>query len=262
MADDEGAQEPRPRELEDRTALITGGSSGIGKATATTLAEAGARVMIGYRSRKQEAEALAKELGSERAAAQQLDVARVESVRAAVQACATHFSGPDILVNTATYANPKAWKAPLAELSLPDWQRTLDVDLTGTFLCAQQAAEQLSATGKGAIVNFSSSAAVEGDPDTLLYNAAKMGVIGLTRSLARSMAPAVRVNAIAPGSIRTGWVDSWGLSEEEVAELAKEVPLKRIGTPEEVARAVLYLVSDRSKHVTGQTLFVDGGMHD
>ncbi len=247
-------------ELAGRVAVVTGGSRGIGRETAKTLAAAGARVVATYSTNREGAEEGIRGLGAGRAIAAKADVTDPGSVDRLVADTLARFGRLDILINAASYASPKAWKAPLHALSLEEWDRTIAVDLTGTFLTCRAAAPHLGKGGVGAIVNFSSSAALQGDTDTLLYNAAKVGVVGLTRSLARSLAPSVRVNAIAPGSIQTDWVETWGLREEEVKALADEVPPRRLGTAAEVARVILFLVSDRARHITGQTLVLDGGM--
>ncbi|MBI4363104.1 MAG: 3-oxoacyl-ACP reductase FabG [Euryarchaeota archaeon] len=249
------------RELQGRVAIVTGGAQGIGRAICTTLARQGARLVINYRTSEREARRLARDLGKfSEAAALRGDVSDPGDVQRMVSAARREFGRVDILVNNASYSSPASWKASLEDLSLAEWERTLQVDLKGTLLCSKAVAPFMRRQRRGKIVNFTASSALWGDPETLLYAAAKMGIVGLTRAMARSLAPHIQVNAVAPGSVRTRWVEEWRLTRRDLDSILRSTPAGRIGEPEEVAEVVLFLASDRSDFVTGQTWIVDGGV--
>lgn len=240
---------------------MTGGSRGIGRAVSLALAREGARVAVNYRSSEQEARALVRRLRAHGPAkAVRADVSSPREVEAMVEAVRRKFGRIDILVNAASYSSPRGWKVRLEDLDVGEFMRTIEVDLKGTLLCCRAVAPLMRKQRRGKIVNFASAAAIAGDPTTLLYAGAKMGIVGLTRALAREMAPHVRVNAVAPGSIRTGWLEGWRLTARDRKELLGEIPLRRIGEPEEVAEVVRFLASPRSDFITGQTWVVDGGV--
>lgn len=249
------------QDLRERVALVTGGSRGIGRAVCLALARDGALVAVNYRSSEREARALARRLRAHSPAdAFRADVSSPRAVAAMVEAVRRRFGRIDILVNAASHSSPRGWKARLEDLDPGEFMRTVEVDLLGTLLCCQAVAPLMRRQKYGKIVNFASAAAIAGDPTTLLYAGAKMGVVGLTRPLARELAPSIRVNAVAPGSIRTGWLKEWKLTARDRAGLLEETPLRRIGEPEEVAEVVRFLAGPRSDFITGQTWVVDGGM--
>lgn len=250
------------RELAGRVAVVTGGASGIGRAVCLALGRAGAAVMVNYYRSQQAAASLVEELDRyTRAQAIQADVADPSRVRALCEATIAEFGRVDILVNNASYSSRSSWKVPLEEIDVGEWERTIQVDVRGTFLCSKVFGPVMVRQGDGRIINFSSGAALGGDPTTALYGAAKTAIVGLTTALARLLAPAVRVNAVAPGSVRTAWIEDWGVSGEDQAALLEEIPLRRVAEPEEIAEVVLFLASDRSRFVTGQTLIADGGVY-
>lgn len=246
-------------DLRGQVALVTGGSRGIGRAVCAALAGDGARVAVNFRTSEREARDLVRRLGP-RAGAFRADVASPREVEAMVSAVRRKWGRIDILVNAASYSSPRGWKVRLEEMDPAEVERTLQVDLMGTFHCCRAVAPLMRRQRRGKIVNFASAAAIGGDPTTLLYAGAKMGIVGLTRALARELAPRIQVNAVAPGSIRTGWLEGWGLSARDLAGLRAEVPLGRIGEPEEVAEVVRFLAGPRSDFITGQTWIVDGGV--
>ena len=249
-----------------RRALITGGASGFGLAIAEALLGRGAVVAIGDidRDRLQAAE---RDLNSGNLLAIELDVTSPQSAAAAVAACKARFGGLDTLVNSAGVI---AFN-PLTEISEAEWDRVIDVDLKGTFLCCQAAAELLCASGRGRIVNIGSDAAKVGFPMLAHYCAAKFGVVGLTKVLAGELAPSqVTVNCVCPvGVSGTGmgqkvldWkLEATGMQPQEIlAATAADIPLQRNPTVQDVVNAVLFFISDEAAFLTGSTLDVDGGM--
>lgn len=247
--------------LAGKVAVVTGAARGIGAEICRRLNRDGATVAFTYLTSEPEAKALEKQLSENNPArGLRVDVSDPRQVPPLFHDVYREFRRVDYLVNNASYNVPGLWKVPLEILRIDDWDRLLAVDLTGTFLCCRAAAPLMRKSGGGVIVNFASSAALLGDETTWAYNAAKVGVVGLTRSLARLLAPQIRVNAIAPGSIDSGWVKKWSLSAKDIQDLKRTTLLRRIGTPGDIAGVVAFLLSDRASYVTGQTLCVDGGM--
>lgn len=225
--------------LRGRRALITGGGRGIGLAIARAFAAEGADVAVNFRkTRPPEFHAV------------QGDVSK--DARAIVAKAAKQLGGLDILVNNASHSFTGSFNVPLEKVDEAQWRHVLDVDLTGTLLCSKHAAPHLRKRG-GAIVNFASASAMVGDASMIVY-AAKAGVVGLTRTLAKALAPRVRVNAVAPGSVDSGWIERWKLSPRDVKALG------RVGTSEEIAALTVFLASDDARFITGQTIVADGGV--
>ena len=242
-----------------RVAVVTGGASGIGRAIATALAGAGAAVVVADVS-SAAADETAQELskGGRRAIAVATDVSSEGDVARMAKAAIDRFGRLDLLVNCA--GNLPAQK-PVVDLSEAEWRSLLDVHLTGTFLCCRAAMEHVAKAG-GSIVNLSSSYAFKGRPNGADYSAAKAGIFGLTRVVASELAPQATANALAPGPIDT---PRWraGLSEDELAakrtKRMKDVPLGRLGAPEDIADAALFLLGPSARWITGQVLHVNGG---
>jgi glucose 1-dehydrogenase len=255
------------RPLDGFRALITGASSGIGRAIAQCFAAAGAAVLLNYYSHPDEAEKMVRDIKAQggRAVAAKGDISKPEQCKALFDTMAKEFGGIDILAaNAGIQAD-----ALVADMALEQWQRVIDVNLTGQFLCAQMAVRHFRNQGLdtsrspalGKII-FTSSVHEEIPwAGHVNYAASKGGLKLLMESLAQELAPEkIRVNSIAPGAIKTAINEQAWQTEEASQELLKLIPYGRIGVPEDVAKAAVWLACDESDYVTGTTLFVDGGM--
>ncbi len=234
--------------LEGKTALVTGGSRGIGKAIALELARAGAAVVVGYRSGKDEAEAVAAETGGR---AVQADVSDAASALALVEAA----GDLDILVNNAGLTRDGL----LARMPDDDWRVVLETNLSSVFYTCRAVTRPMMKKRAGAIVNISSIVGVHGNGGQTNYAASKAGMIGFTKSLARELGGRnVRANVVAPGYVRTQLTDV--LPEAATAAMLEQTPLSRLGEPADIAGAVRFLCSDEASFITGEVLLVDGGL--
>ncbi len=239
--------------LDGKVALVTGASRGIGRAISAELAAAGARVMLS--SRKQEAlEQAAAGIDGETAVFA-AHAGRPEEADACVAATVEHFGGLDILVNNAA-TNP--YMGPTMGIDVARFDKTVEVNWRGPLVWAQCAWRAAMGERGGVILNISSVGGMTVEPSIGVYNGTKAALLHLTRQLAKELAPGVRVNAIAPGLVKTDMARAlWEPNEEAIAA---HVPLHRLGEPEDVARAAAFLCSDASSWITGTTLTVDGGM--
>ena len=245
-------------DLSGRVALITGASRGIGSAIAEILAEHGAQVVLS--SRKQadlDAEAdRINGLYPERATAIAAHSGRPEDLEKLVQATMERFSRIDILVNNAA-TNP--YFGPVLGAELSAWDKTFEVNLRGVFLLTKLVYEASMESRGGAIVNVASIGGIRPGLGLGVYNVTKAGVIMLTKQLARELGGTVRVNAVAPGLIKTRFAEAlWG-NQEILDRVLAQNPMARIGVPDEVAAGVLFLVSDAASYVNGEVLVIDGG---
>ena len=243
--------------LEGKVALVTGASRGIGKAIALLLAENGADVAVNFAGSTAAAEAVAAEIEKmgRKAILVQGDVSQTEVCAEMVDKVVKEFGHIDILVNNAGITRDTL----LLRMKEEDWDAVLNTNLKGVFNCTKAAVKYMAKQRSGSIVNISSVVALMGNAGQANYAAAKAGILGFTRSVAKEMAArGIRVNAVTPGFIKTDMTSV--LSEKVVAAMEASIPLARLGEPEDIAKAVLFLVSDNAAYITGQTLHVDGGM--
>lgn len=238
--------------LRDQVALVTGAGKRIGRAIALTLARAGADVIVHYHQSRAGAQATAQEIAAlgVRAVALRADVSRPRQIAALFRAVEKHFGRLDLLVNNAGIFFPRKWD----EIDANDWDRVLDANLKGPFFCAQAAARLMMRQGRGNIINISSLGGLQAWPGYMHYCASKAALISLTRSLAKALAPAIRVNSVAPGTIL--------FPEEERTAVFRKIiratPLRKAGEADDIAQTVLFLAT-HSGFITGQVFAVDGG---
>lgn len=251
--------EAQHKTLAGRKALITGANSGIGEAIARRFAAAGAAVVVNYRSRPEGAQKIVEDIVSAggEAIAIQADVGSAADIEAMFAEMFARFGGIDILVNNAGIINDSAF----LDMSIENWDKVIGINLRGAFICAQQAARHMIKTGGGVIVNISSVHEVIPGGGNAHYCTSKGGLEMLMKTMALELAQhKIRVNNIAPGAIATPINAEWLGDAAKREEVLATIPWRTIGTPEDIAAAALYLVSDEAKYVTGTSLFVDGGM--
>lgn len=256
-----------PPILKGQVAVVTGASSGIGHAIAVSLAQAGANVVVNYSSSAAPAEAVVEEIKKlqVRAFAHRCDVSKEDEVQAMFRRATEEFGTIDILINNAGIQQD----APFVDMTIAQWQRVIDVNLTGQFLCTREAVREFKRRGirpeiscaAGKIICISSVHDIIPWAGHVNYASSKGGVAMLMKSIAQEVAPhRIRVNSVSPGAIRTPInTEAWNTPEAYRA-LMKLVPYKRIGEPDDVGRVVAWLASDHSDYVHGATLYVDGGM--
>lgn len=243
--------------LKDKVAIVTGGTRGIGRAIALKLADKGANIVINYRNSDKEAEelkAILEEKGV-KVLTVKCDISNFEDSKNLMDKCKEVFGKIDILVNNAGITKDTL----IMRMKEEDFDNVIDVNLKGTFNCAKHASAIMLKQRFGKIINMTSVVGVAGNAGQVNYAASKAGVIGLTKSLAKELGSrGITVNAVAPGFINTDMTDS--LSEKVKEEASKNIPLKRLGDPEDVANLVGFLASDAANYITGQVINVDGGM--
>lgn len=243
--------------LTGKTAIVTGASRGIGAEIARKLAVAGAKIVVNYSGSQEKAEAVVAEIQSNggEAIAVKANVSDAEAVKAMVDETMSTFGSIDILVNNAGITRDNL----MMRMKDDEWDDVINTNLKGVFICTKAVTRQMMKQRSGRIVNISSIVGVMGNAGQANYVAAKAGVIGLTKTTARELASrGITANAIAPGFITTDMTDK--LNEDIQKTMLAQIPLGRFGEAEEVAKAALFLASDESSYMTGQTLHLDGGM--
>jgi NAD(P)-dependent dehydrogenase (short-subunit alcohol dehydrogenase family) len=238
--------------LDGKVAIVTGASKGIGRAIAAAFADAGARVMLNSRKEEGLKEAASTMNGDVEIFAGH--AGRQEDAEACIDATIGRWGGVDILVNNAA-TNP--YMGPVIDADLPRWQKTYDTNLTGPFMWTQLAWQRSMKERGGAVINIASIGGLQHGGMIGVYDNTKAALIHMTGHLAKELAPQVRVNAIAPGLVKTDFARAlWEPAEEAVA---KRMPLRRLGVPEDIAGGALFLASDVASWITGITLVIDGG---
>ncbi|WP_438799878.1 3-oxoacyl-[acyl-carrier-protein] reductase [Alkalicoccobacillus porphyridii] len=243
--------------LQDQVAIVTGASRGLGQAIAMELAEQGAKIVVNYAGSKERAEQVVKDIedaGGE-ALAIQANVANTEEVQALIKQTVEAYGRIDILINNAGITRDNL----LIRMKEDDWDAVVNTNLKGVFNCAKAVSRQMMKQRYGRIINVSSVVAVMGNPGQANYVAAKAGVIGLTKSMAKELANRnIHVNAIAPGFIESDMTDV--LTDEVKEQYLSQIPLGAFGQSKQVASVVRFLASSDADYMTGQTLHVDGGL--
>jgi len=247
----------QPKALDGKVAVVTGASRGIGRAIAERFGQEGARVVVNYRADGAAAEDVVRSVADSgsQALAVQADISTSAGVAQLVEAAVERFGGVDILVNNAGVHIAK----PFLETTEAEWEQTVAVNLTGPYLCAKAVAPIMLEAGKGTIINISSNSALY-HPSAMRFTedtTTKAGVNGLTKALALALGPAISVNAICPGWIRTDMLEE--IDPETHAAILAETALARWGTPDDVASAAVFLASSEAAFITGELLIVSGG---
>ncbi len=241
----------------DKVAMITGATRGIGKQIALTLANEGYNIVLNYRTENDELKQLKNEIESKnvKCLAVQGDVTNFEDCKQMIESAIKEFGKIDVLVNNAGITKDML----LARMKEEDFKQVIDVNLVGTFNMTKNVISYMMKARNGKIINISSVVGIAGNAGQTNYSASKAGIIGFTKSLAKEVASRnILVNAVAPGFIETNMTDV--LKQEVKDEIAKNIPLKRMGTPQDVANVVKFLASEDSSYITGQVISVDGGM--
>ncbi len=244
-------------DLSNKTALVTGGSRGIGRAAAIKLASRGAKVAINYNVNKTAALRVIEEINeiNQVAIAMPGDVAKSADVKAIINETIDKLGSLDILINNAGITRDNL----LIRMKEDEWNAVLDTNLKGTFNCIQAAAKKMIKNRTGTIINLSSIVALSGNSGQANYSASKAGIIGLTKTAAKELASRnIRVNAVAPGFISTEMTKS--MPESLLENISSRIPLGRFGSAEDVANLITYLASDEAAYITGQVFVIDGGL--
>lgn len=243
--------------LSGKTAIVTGGSRGIGKAIALKLAEKGANVVVNYTSNFEKAQEVVEQIKSmgRDAIAIKADVSNSDDVENLLKEVNKHFDTIDILINNAGITRDTL----LIRMKDEDWNKVMDINLKGTYLCTKYFGKKMMKQKSGKIINITSVVGIIGNAGQANYSASKAGVIGFTKSIAKELGSrGINVNAVAPGFIKTEMTEK--LSDEVVKNYSKSIPLGRFGNVEDVANVVAFLASDEANYITGQVINVDGGM--
>lgn len=243
--------------LENKVALVTGASRGIGKAIALDLARNGANVAVNYAGNEAKANEVVDEIKANggNAFAIRADVSNADDVTDMIKQVISHYGRLDILVNNAGITRDNL----IMRMKDSEWDDVINTNLKGVFLCTKGVTRQMMKQRSGRIINITSVVGVSGNPGQANYVAAKAGVIGLTKTSAKELASRnITVNAVAPGFITTDMTDE--LTDDLKAEMLKQIPLAKLGEPSDIANIVTFIASEKSKYITGQTFHVNGGM--
>ncbi len=242
-----------------KTVIVTGGSRGIGKAIVYAFANAGYNVILNYNQSEQSAKNIVEDLKECKGVVEMFkaDVSRRNEVDAMIEYVNKEFGGIDVVVNNAGISHVGLFD----EITEEEFRKVMDVNLMGVFNVTQSALKECMLSKKeGVIINISSIWGISGASCEVAYSASKAGVIGLTKGLAKELAPSnITVNAIAPGAIATDMIYK-EYSEQEITQIEKDIPMGRLGTPVEIANLTLYLASDNARYITGQVISPNGGM--
>ena len=243
--------------LKDKSAIITGGSRGIGRAITASFLQLGANVTIVFKSNLKDAESLSDELNEYKDQIQivQGDISNEEDIKNIIEKSNNAYGDLDILVNNAGITSDTL----LVRMKQEDWSKVIDINLTGTFNMTKAVMRGMIKNKYGRIINISSVVGEIGNLGQSNYSAAKAGIIGFTKSIAREVATrGITVNAIAPGFVETEMTDN--LSDQQKEMILNAIPMNRYASPDDIANAVSFLASDNASYITGQTLYVDGGL--
>lgn len=239
--------------LKDKVAIVTGSSRGIGRAAAIHFGKEGAKVVVNCKSQVKRASEVVNLIGSKNSVAIQADVTEENDVKKLVRESVKRFGKIDILVNNAgEILRPGDWKSDVGT-----FKKTIDTNLTSAWIMTREVAPIMKKQGSGSIVNVASVYGFLGAAPVLAYTSAKGGLITMTKSFAKELAPEIRVNAVAPSNVMTDMTK--GAGDELIEQFRQATPLKRIAEPEELAKAIVFLVSDDASYITGEILVVDGG---
>lgn len=243
--------------LKGKVAVVTGSSTGNGASIARAFAKEGADVVVHYRSSDAEANKVAAAIQKvgRRSVAIKADISLPEDTKRLFQRVKAEFGRVDVLVNNAGLADQNIWHAPVGQITREMWERVFAVDVFGAFDCAQNAVKMMPKGG--AIVNVSSTPVLAGDTQGLVYACGKGAVLTMTKMLAKSLVPKVRVNCMILGSFKTGWL-KW-FDEAGADSIRSSIPMGRFGEPADVANLAVFLASDESSYMTGQGIVLDGG---
>jgi len=242
--------------MKNKTVIITGSSRGIGNETAKKFSDDGYNVLINYNKSETEAILLSNLLRekSGRVDVFKADVSKRNEVEKMIEFCISRFGAIDVLVNNAGIAQTKLF----TEITQEDWKNMIDVNLSGTFNCTQSVLKHMIKNKSGKIINISSIWGITGASCEVHYSAAKAGIIGLTKALAKELGPSnIQVNCVAPGAIRTDMLSEY--NSQEIKEIEEEIPLERLGEPDEIASLIAFLASESANYITGQIISPNGG---